>query len=128
MKKILDLNICICIVVTFLFEFLDGNNMIPSQYRLGIAAIILIIDAICAIIAIIESRKKNHSIKMFLDNTVSTLVPATIFMLLVFNVVPSRFRSEVESITVLYLIIGLVYNFVKDWKSMKSVSKNNRLS
>ena len=128
MKKMLDLNICICIVVTFLFEFLDGNNMIPSQYRLGIAAIILIIDAICAIIAIIESRKKNHSIKMFLDNTVSTLVPATIFMLLVFNVVPSRFRSEVESITVLYLIIGLVYNFVKDWKSMKSVSKNNRLS
>lgn len=128
MKRLWDLNICICIVVTFLFEFLDGSNMIPSQYRLAIVAIILIIDAICAIIAIIESRKKNHSIKMFLDNTVSTLVPATIFMLLVFNVVPSRFRSEVESITVLYLIIGLVYNFVKDWKSMKSVSKNNRLS
>ena len=125
MKKMLDLNICICIVVTFLLEFLDGNNMIPSQYRLGIAAIILIFDAIFAIYAIIESRKKNHSIKMFLDNTVSTLVPATIFMLLVFNVVPSRFRSEVESITVLYLIIGLVYNFVKD---MKSKSKNNRFS
>ena len=127
MKRLWDLNICICIVVTFLFEFLDGSNMIPSQYRLGIAAIILIIDVICAIIAIIESRKKNHSIKMFLDNTVSTLVPATIFMLLVFNVVPSRFRSEVESITVLYLIIGLVYNFVKDKKSIKSTSKNNRL-
>lgn len=128
MKRLWDLNICICIVVTFLFEFLDGNNMIPSQYRLGIAAIILIFDAIFAIYAIIESRKKNHSIKMFLDNTVSTLVPATIFMLLVFNVVPSRFRSEVESITVLYLIIGLVYNFVKDKKSIKSTSKNNRLS
>lgn len=67
MKKFLNLNICICILVTFLFEFLDGNNMIPSQYRLGIAAIILIIDAICAIIAIIESRKKNHSIKMFFE-------------------------------------------------------------
>lgn len=49
MKKILDLNICICILVTFLFELLDGSNMIPSQYRLGIAAIILIYDAICAI-------------------------------------------------------------------------------
>ena len=106
MKRLWDLNICICIVVTFLFEFLDGSNMIPSQYRLAIAAIILVFDAIFAIYAIIESRKKNHSIKMFLDNTVSTLVPATI----------------------LYLIIGLVYNFVKDWKSMKSVSKNNRLS
>lgn len=126
MKKILDLNICI--VVTFLFEFLDGNNMIPSQYRLGIAAIILIIDAICAIIAIIESRKKNHSIKMFLDDYVCILVSATIFTLLVFNVVPSRFRYEVESITILYLIIGLVYNFVKDKKSIKSTSKNNRLS
>lgn len=67
MKKILDLNIYICIVVTFLFEFLDGSNMIPSQYRLAIAAIILIFDAIFAIYAIIESRKKNHSIKMFLD-------------------------------------------------------------
>lgn len=128
MKRLWDLNICICIVVTFLFEFLDGSNMIPSQYRLAIAAIILVFDAIFAIYAIIESRKKNHSIKMFLDNTVSTLVPATIFMLLVFNVVPSRFRSEVESITVLYLIIGLVYNFVKDKKSIKSNSKNNRLS
>ena len=125
MKKILDLNICICIVVTFLFEFLDGSNMIPSQYRLAIASIILIIDAICAIIAIIESRKKNHSIKMFLDDYVCTLVPATIFMLLVFDVVPSRFRSEIKSITILYLVIGLVYNFVKD---MKSTSKNNRLS
>lgn len=128
MKRLWDLNICICIVVTFLFEFLDGSNMIPSQYRLAIAAIILVFDAIFAIYAIIESRKKNHSIKIFLDNTVSTLVPATIFMLLVFNVVPSRFRSEVESITVLYLIIGLVYNFVKDKKSIKSTSKNNRLS
>lgn len=128
MKKILNLNICICIVVTFLFEFLDGSNMIPSQYRLAIAAIILVFDAIFTIYAIIESRKKNHSIKMFLDDTVSTLVPATIFMLLVFDVVPSRFRSEIKSITILYLVIGLVYNFVKDWKSMKSVSKNNRLS
>lgn len=125
MKKFLNLNICICIVVTFLFEFLDGSNMIPSQYRLAIAAIILIIDAICAIIAIVESRKKNHSIKMFLDDYVCTLVPATIFMLLVFDVVPSRFRSEIKSITILYLVIGLVYNFVKD---MKSTSKNNRLS
>ena len=128
MKKFLNLNICICILVTFLFEFLDGSNMIPSQYRLAIAAIILIIDAICAIIAIIESRMKNHSIKMFLDDYVCTLVSATIFTLLAFNVVPSRFRSEVESITVLYLIIGLVYNFVKDKKSIKSTSKNNRLS
>lgn len=125
MRKFLNLNICICILVTFLFEFLDGSNMIPSQYRLAIAAIILIIDAICAIIAIIESRKKNHSIKMFLDDYVCTLVPATIFMLLVFDVVPSRFRSEIKSITILYLVIGLVYNFVKD---MKSTSKNNRLS
>lgn len=120
MKKILDLNICICIVVTFLFEFLDGSNMIPSQYRLAIAAIILVFDAIYAII---ESRKKNHSIKMFLDDTVSTLVPATIFMLLVFNVGPLKYRNEVKSAAILYLIIGLVYNFVKDWKSMKSVSK-----
>lgn len=125
MKKFLNLNICICILVTFLFEFLDGSNVIPSQYRLVIAAIILIIDAICAIIAIIESRKKNHSIKMFLDDYVCTLVPATIFTLLVFNVVPVKYRNEVESITILYLIIGLVYNFVKD---MKSTSKNNRLS
>ena len=65
MKRLWDLNICICIVVTFLFELLDGSNMISSQYRLAIAAIILIFDAIFAIFAIyaiIESRKKNHSI------------------------------------------------------------------
>lgn len=128
MKRLWDLNICICIIVTFLFELLDGSNMIPSQYRLAIAAIILIFDAIFAIYAIIESRKKNHSIKLFLDNTVSTLVPATIFMLLVFNVGPLKYRNEVKSAAILYLIIGLVYNFVKDKKSIKSTSKNNRLS
>lgn len=128
MKRLWDLNICICIVVMFLFELLDGSNMIPSQYRLAIAAIILIFDAIFAIYAIIESRKKNHSIKMFLDDYVSTLVPATIFMLFVFNFGPLKYRNEVKSAAILYLIIGLVYNFVKDWKSMKSVSKNNRLS
>ena len=128
MKRLWDLNICICIVVTFLFELLDGSNMISSQYRLAIAAIILIFDAIFAIYAIIESRKKNHSIKMFLDNTVSTLIPATIFMLLVFNVGPLKYRNEVKSAAILYLIIGLVYNFVKDKKSIKSTSKNNRLS
>lgn len=128
MKRLWDLNICICIVVTFLFELLDGSNMIPSQYRLAIAAIILIFDAIFAIYAIIESRKKDHSIKMFLDDYVCTLVPATIFMLLVFNFGPLKYRNEVKSAAILYLIIGLIYNFVKDWKSMKSVSKNNRLS
>ncbi len=128
MKRLWDLNICICIVVTFLFELLDGSNMIPSQYRLAIAAIILIFDAIFAIYAIIESRKKNHSIKMFLDDDVCTLVPATIFMLLVFNFGPLKYRNEVKSAAILYLIIGLVYNFVKDWKSIKSTSKNNRLS
>ena len=104
MKRLWDLNICICIVVTFLFELLDGSNMISSQYRLAIAAIILIFDAIFAIYAIIESRKKNHSIKMFLDHTVSTLVPATIFMLLVFNVGPLKYRNEVKSAAILYLI------------------------
>ena len=61
MKRLLGLNICICILVTFLFELLDGSNMIPSQYRLGIAAIILIIDVICAIIAIIEKRISDFS-------------------------------------------------------------------
>lgn len=65
MKRLWDLNICICIVVTFLFEFLDGSNMIPSQYRLAIAAIILIFDAIFAIYAIIESRKKIIQLKCF---------------------------------------------------------------
>ena len=71
-----------------MFEFLDGSNMIPSQYRLVIAAIILVFDAIFAIYAIIESRKKNHSIKMFLDDTVSTLVPATDY----YGVADQQFR------------------------------------
>lgn len=85
----------------------------------------MIYDAICAIYAIIDSKKRYQSIKMFLDHTVCTLVPATIFMLLVFNGVPSRYRIEVETVTIAYLCIGMIYNFVKD---MKSISKNNRLS
>lgn len=77
---------------------------------------------------LLKVERKIIQLKCFLDNTVSTLVPATIFMLLVFNVGPLKHRNEVKSAAILYLIIGLVYNFVKDWKSMKSVSKNNRLS
>lgn len=41
---------------------------------------------------------------ILLDNTVSTLVPATIFMLLVFNVGPLKHRNEVKSAAILYLI------------------------
>lgn len=32
MKKLMDFNVCICILVTFLFELLNDSNMIPSKY------------------------------------------------------------------------------------------------
>ena len=104
------------------------NKLLKKVVMKEIVKFLLFAIAMVAIYAIIESRKKNHSIKMFLDDYVCTLVPATIFMLLVFNFGPLKYRNEVKSAAILYLIIGLVYNFVKDWKSMKSVSKNNRLS
>lgn len=62
MKKIL--NYFTGVIITFLFLIFNELDAIPSKYRLGIAAVILIFDAIVVIYELIESMKKNKSAKV----------------------------------------------------------------
>ena len=57
MRKIL--NYYIGVIITFLFLIFNNLDAIPSKYRLGIAAVIFIFDAIVVIYELIESMKKN---------------------------------------------------------------------
>ena len=57
MKKIL--NYFTGVIITFLFLIFNALDAIPSKYRLGIAAVILIFDAIVLAYELINSMKKN---------------------------------------------------------------------
>ena len=68
MKKIL--NYFTGVIITFLFLIFNELDAIPSKYRLGIAAVILIFDAIVVIYELIESMKKNKSAKVLLQENI----------------------------------------------------------
>lgn len=57
-------------IITFLFLIFNDLDVIPSKYRLGIAAVILIFDAIVVIYELIESMKKNKSAKVLLQENI----------------------------------------------------------
>ena len=57
MRKIL--NYFTGVIITFLFLIFNDLDAIPSKYRLGIAAVILIFDAIVLAYELINSMKKN---------------------------------------------------------------------
>ena len=76
MKKIL--NYFTGVIITFLFLIFNDLDAIPSKYRLGIAAVILIFDAIVVIYELIESIKKNKSAKVLLQENICMII---IFMI-----------------------------------------------
>ena len=59
MKRIL--NYFIGAIITLLFLIFNDLDAIPSKYRLGIATVILIFDAIVLAYELINSMKKNKS-------------------------------------------------------------------
>ena len=81
MKKIL--NYFTGVIITFLFLIFNGLDAIPSKYRLGIAAVILIFDAIVVIYELIESMKKNKSAKVLLQENICMI--STFMILLIFG-------------------------------------------
>ena len=113
MKRLWDLNICICIVVTFLFELLDGSNMIPSQYRLAIAAIILIFDAIVLVYELIESMKKNKSAKVLLQENICMIIIFMILLILRMSHFSQECKFVIAGVVVCYIIISIIYNHKK---------------
>lgn len=57
-------------IITFLFLIFNDLDVIPSKYCLGIAAVILIFDAIVVIYELIESMKQNKSAKVLLQENI----------------------------------------------------------
>lgn len=76
MRKIL--NYFTGVIITFLFLIFNDLDAIPSKYRLGIAAVILIFDAIVLVYELIESMKKNKSAKVLLQENICMII---IFMI-----------------------------------------------
>ena len=94
MKKIL--NYFTGVIITFLFLIFNGLDAIPSKYRLGIAVVILIFDAIVVIYELIESMKKNKSAKVLLQENICMIGT---FM--------------IAGVVVCYIIISIIYNHKK---------------
>ncbi len=111
MKRIL--NYFIGAIITLLFLIFNDLGAIPSKYRLGIAAVILIFDAIVVIYELIESMKKNKSAKVLLQQ--NTYMMITLMILLILRI--SHFSQEckfvIAGVVVCYIIISIIYNHKK---------------
>ena len=69
-------------IITFLFLIFNDLDTIPLNYRLGIAAVILIFDAIVVIYELIESMKKNKSAKVLLQENICMISTFMILLIL----------------------------------------------
>lgn len=111
MKKIL--NYFTGVIITFLFLIFNDLDAIPSKYRLGIAAVILIFDAIVLVYELIESMKKNKSAKVLLQENICVI--STLMILLILR--RSHFSQEckfvIAGVLVCYIIISIIYNHKK---------------
>ena len=111
MRKIL--NYYIGVIITFLFLIFNDLDAIPSKYRLGIAAVILIFDAIVVIYELIESMKKNKSAKVLLQENISMISILMILLILRMSHLPQECKFVIAGVVVCYIIISIIYNHKK---------------
>lgn len=111
MRKIL--NYYIGVIITFLFLIFNDLDAIPSKYRLGIAAVILIFDAIVVIYELIESMKKNKSAKVLLQENISMIIMFMILLILRMSHLSQECKFVIAGVVVCYIIISIIYNHKK---------------
>ena len=111
MRKIL--NYYIGVIITFLFLIFNDLDAIPSKYRLGIAAVILIFDAIVVIYELIESMKKNKSAKVLLQENISMISILMILLILRMSHLSQECKFVIAGVVVCYIIISIIYNHKK---------------
>lgn len=111
MRKIL--NYYIGVIITFLFLMFNDLDAIPSKYRLGIAAVILIFDAIVVIYELIESMKKNKSAKVLLQENISMISILMILLILRMSHLSQECKFVIAGVVVCYIIISIIYNHKK---------------
>ena len=111
MEKIL--NYFTGVIITFLFLIFNELDAIPSKYRLGIAAVILIFDAIVVIYELIESMKKNKSAKVLLQENICMISTFMILLILRIGLLSQECKFVIAGVVVCYIIISIIYNHKK---------------
>lgn len=111
MRKIL--NYFTGVIITFLFLIFNDLDAIPSKYRLGIAAVILIFDAIVVIYELVESMKKNKSVKVLLQENICMIIILMILLILRMSHLSQECKFVIAGVVVCYIIISIIYNHKK---------------
>lgn len=111
MRKIL--NDFTGVIITFLFLIFNDLDAIPSKYRLGIAAVILIFDAIVLAYELINSMKKNKSAKVLLQENICMISTFMILLILRISHLSQKCKFVIAGVVVCYIIISIIYNHKK---------------
>ena len=101
------------VIITFQFRIFNGLDAIPSKYRLGIAAVILIFDAIVLVYELIDSMKKNKSAKVLLEENISMISILMILLILRISHLSQECKFVIAGVVVCYIIISIIYNHKK---------------
>ena len=101
------------VIITFLFLIFNDLDAIPSKYRLGIAAVILIFDAIVLVYELIESMKKNKSAKVLLQENICMIIIFMILLILRISHFSQECKFVIAGVLVCYIIISIIYNHKK---------------
>lgn len=111
MKRIL--NYFIGAIITLLFLIFNDLGAIPSKYRLGIAAVILIFDAIVLVYELINSMKKNKSAKVLLQQNTYMMITLMVLLILRMSHLSQECKFVIAGVVVCYIIISIIYNHKK---------------
>ena len=111
MKRIL--NYFIGAIITLLFLIFNDLDAIPSKYRLGIATVILIFDAIVLAYELINSMKKNKSAKVLLQENICMIIIFMILLILRMSHFSQECKFVIAGVLVCYIIISIIYNHKK---------------
>lgn len=94
-------------IITFLFLIFNDLDVIPSKYCLGIAAVILIFDAIVVIL------KQNKSAKVLLQENICMINTFMILLILRISHLSQECKFVIAGVVVCYIIISIIYNHKK---------------
>lgn len=111
MKKIL--NYFTGAIITLLFLIFNDLDAIPSKYRLGIATVILIFDAIVLAYELINSMKKNKSAKVLLQQNTYMMITLMVLLILRISHLSQECKFVIAGVVVCYIIISIIYNHKK---------------
>ena len=111
MRKIL--NYYIGVIITFLFLIFNDLDAVPSKYRLGIAAVIFVFDAVVFAYELIDSMKKNKSAKVLLQENICMIIILMILLILRMSHLSQECKFVIAGVVVCYIIISIIYNHKK---------------